>query len=127
MAATRLKANAVAAIAAAATAGSAPSASDLGFSSGEFAVVRTFVTYAGAVTAAVIRCYVQPAGSTAWFRGASSADIGPLAPTTGGKEALDWIIGKGHRVFFVLESITPSAGAPTVAVDVAGVEGVFGE
>jgi hypothetical protein len=109
-------------IAAATEATTAPTSSTDGYRfDAAAAVVSTLVTYAGAVTAAVVRLWVRDAESGEWFKGASSDDVGALEPTTDGREARDWAIGKHREFTFQLESITPSGSTPTVAVSVQGV------
>ena len=102
-------------------AASAPAAGTAGGHAYGFSNVRTFVTYAGAVTAARLRLYTRiGAVGTPWFRGASSDDLSPLAPASG-NESRDWQIGAGVEFIFVLEAILPGTAGNTVAVDVAGV------
>ena len=73
--------------AAAFVAASAPASSVTGGKTGPFPIVRTYITYAGTVTAAVIRLYTRIAGvNTPWFRGPSSDDDTPL---TGVNESRD--------------------------------------
>lgn len=109
-------------VAAAATAGSAPTAGTDGFvCDADGGRVRTLIDYTGAVTAAVVRLYVrEPGGSGAWFRGVSTTESGyPLAPAN--DEARDWDVGEHSEFTFVLESISPSGSTPTVAVRAVGV------
>lgn len=124
MAITNLtKGGVVSVITATATATSAPTGSTDGYVTPyQVDTVRTFVAYSGAVTAAVLRLWVRDQSTGTWYRGASSTDVGALAPTTDGEEARDWVIGQGVEFTFQLESITPSGGAPTVAVRVQGVQ-----
>lgn len=114
---------AVAVIAAAATAGSAPDANTDGFKIKGYNGnrVRTLIDYTGAVTAAVVRLYTREPGGTAWFRGVSTSESGyPLTPANG-DESRDWDVGEGVEFTFVLESISPSGSTPTVAVKAVGV------
>lgn len=123
MATTNVTANAtVPLVAARATASAAPTASDDGFvCRSDGGTVRTFVKYAGAVTAAVLRLWIHDATNDVWYRGASTADLGPLAPTTDGAESRDWVVGEDVEFWIQLESITPSGSTPTVAVAAIGV------
>lgn len=110
-------------IAARTTASAAPTASDDGvICNSDGGAIRTFVKYTGAVTAAVLRLWIHDPTNDVWFKGASTTDLGPLAPTTDGAEARDWVVGEGAEFFFQLESITPSGSTPTVAVVAMGVD-----
>lgn len=112
----------VAVIAASATATAAPTASDDGFLVGaDGGVIRTLVKYTGAVTAAALRLWIHDDTNDVWYKGASTADLGALAPTTDGAESRDWFVGEGVQCAFQLESITPSGSTPTVAVGAIGV------
>ena len=102
-------------------AAAAPAAGTAGGHAYGFSNVRTFVTYAGAVTAARLRLYTRiGAVGTPWFRGASSDDVTALAPASG-NQSQDWKVGAGMEFLFVLESVAPGTAGNTVAVDVAGV------
>lgn len=116
--------------AAAYVAGSAPASSVTGGGSGSFPHIRTYVTYAGSVTAATIRLWTRTTGpNTPWSWGASSDDISPLTPTLAPaspddskrRESRDWQVGAGVECLFVLESVSPGTSGNTVAVDVIGV------
>lgn len=109
-------------VAASATAGSAPTGATDGYTTKAFGGrVRTLIDYTGAVTAANVRLYTREPGGTAWFRGVSTNESGyPLTPANG-DESRDWDIGEGVEFTFVLESITPSGGAPTVGLKAVGV------
>lgn len=107
-------------VAAASSAGSAPTTETDGYiSTVNGGRVTTFLDYTGTVTAANVRLYVREPGGTAWRRGASTDDLEPLSPT-GGDEARDWLVGEGREFTFVLESISQTGGG-TVAVRAAGV------
>lgn len=123
MAVTQLHSNVVSpVIAARSTASTAPTGATDGYLCGsDGGQIRSLVTYAGAVTAAVIRLWVRNRTSGVWYRGASSTDIGALTPASG-NDSRDWIIGEGAEFTFQLESISQTGGG-TVAVDVVGVEG----
>jgi transposase len=84
--------------------------------------VRTSIAYGGAVTAAAVRLWIYNARTAKWARGASTADLDPLVPTTDGADARDWDIGYDQLFAFTLDSIAPSGGVPTVAIDVSGVD-----
>jgi len=108
-------------IAATSAATSAPTASSEGVvSRARGGAIRTFVSYTGTVTAAVLRSYIRPPGQTAWFRGVSTTEAGyPLAPANGA-QSWDWDVGEGTETYFVLESITQTGGG-TVAVTATAV------
>jgi hypothetical protein len=99
---------------------SAPSSGDSGGQTGAFSSVRTYITYAGAVTAASLRLYTRLPGGSTWFRGASTDDLDALTPASG-NESRDWAVGAGVECLFVLESVSPGTAGNTVAVDVIGV------
>ena len=111
---------AVAVAAAGFVAGTAPTSGTDGFLAGPYTTVRTYLTYAGAVTSARLRLYTRNQATGVWYRGASTDDTVPLAPASG-NESRDWQIGAGVEFIFVLEAILPGTAGNTVAVDVAGV------
>jgi hypothetical protein len=112
-----------AAVAAGHAAGSAPTAASEGFHTARFERIRTFVTYAGAVTACRLRLWLRDPDSGEWFKAASTDDDAPLAPGGGaGRESRDWEVGPYAEVYFQVESISPGTAGNTVAVRVAGVE-----
>jgi hypothetical protein len=106
--------------AASSQAGSPPSSGTSGGQTGAFSSVRTYITYAGAVTAASLRLYTRLPGGSTWFRGASTDDLDALTPASG-NESRDWAVGAGVECLFVLESVSPGTAGNTVAVDVIGV------
>lgn len=113
----------VTAVAATYEAGSAPSASDTGYTTnpGSGGRVRTFFDYSGSVTACNVRLYTRRPGATAWYRGISTNESGyPLAPASG-DESRDWDVGENVEFTFVVESITQT-GNNTVTIRAAGVE-----
>lgn len=100
----------------------APTLSTDGFLCGsDGGIVRTLVTYAGSVTAVVLRLWVRNRATGVWYRGASSTDTGAMTPASG-NDARDWMIGEGAEFTFQIESIAPGTSGNTVAVDVIGVD-----
>lgn len=122
MAVTPIRKTAEQVFAARTTASTPPTSGDDGFKcQADGGRVRTLIDYTGAVTAAVVRLYTRDPGGTAWFRGVSTTEAGyPLTPASG-DESRDWDVGEGVEFTFALESISPSGGAPTVALKVMGV------
>lgn len=110
-------------IAATFTAGSAPIAATAGrICNAPSGIIRTLVTYASTVTAAVLRLYTRSTpGVGEWFKCASTTDRDALAPFTDGHEARDWFVGQGIEYLFVLESVSPGTSGKTVEVKAHGV------
>lgn len=103
-------------VAATSSAGSAPAADYIGFTSNlDGGGIRVFFDYTGTVTACVVRLYTRALDGTVWFRGASTADGDAL---TGTDESQDWDVGEQTEFTFVVESI---AGGGTVAVSAMAV------
>lgn len=121
MAVTRIRSAATAIVAATFAAGSAPTNGTDGFvCAANGGRVRTLFDYSGSVTACNVRLYTRESGGTAWYRGACTDDLDPLAPTTG-DESRDWDIGENVEFTFVVESIVPGTSGNTVAIKAAGV------
>lgn len=107
-------------IAARSTTSSTPDGTTDALFTGTSEIVRTLVTYSGTVTAAVLRLWIRNTLTGTWHKGATSTDVGPLAPTSG-NQAIDWFVGPNVECTFTLESISQSGGG-TVRVDAVGVD-----
>lgn len=116
----RSKSLGVAAFAATAATTAAPDANTVALDTGQFDRIRTFITYSGTVNSAALRLWIYNRINATWHRGASTADVNPLAPggASAVNESRDWFIGRHQTIYFQLEAV---AGGGTVAVTAVAV------
>lgn len=104
-------------LAAASSAGAAPSGATTVHQLVRGNVVRAFITYSGTVNACAVRLWLYD--GTGWYEGPSTDDLDALTP--GGaspvNESRDWEIGDGQTFTFQLVSIS---GGGTAAVSATG-------
>lgn len=111
----------IAAIAATASATSAPTGSTDGFNTERFQRVRTLLAYSGTVSAINLRIWFRDRNTGVWYRGADTDTFDTLAP--GGaspiNESRDWETGTKQEIFFQIVAIS---GGGTAAVTLQPVD-----
>jgi hypothetical protein len=108
------------AVAATASATSAPSSSTDGFLVQSSGRVRTLLTYAGTVSSCNLKIWFRDRLTGVWYEGAATDDLDALTPggATPVNEARDWDAGAGSEVFFQIAAI---AGGGTASVKLQAV------
>lgn len=84
-----------------------------GFSVRRATQVRTFIDFTGTVSACVIRKLTKNRSTGRWHADVSTADLDPLAGSTGGDTVRIWDVYPGDEITFQILSIS---GGGSVAV-----------